>query len=298
VDFGKGGTLSVDAAGNPHIAYAGERGILKYATLTGSNWTIQTVDARSNRFLQDMNTVQYIALDSNDQPNIVYNVNSTFKLARKNALGWSVQTVFSNPNASKLGNLVIDSKDYPRFTYTDSANYSLIYEYWNGLTWRNQGITNLDPFSGESMISLDSNDNPHVSYTSAPNERHVMYASLIESEWVIQTVDTGNLITAYAVPSALDSRDNLHLCYLKIRETFSRYFVDGTVIHASNIQHVQTPTLLPSESPQSSPNNSLSPTMEPESFPMIWVESALAVAVLVIGGLAAYFLWKKPKHAS
>jgi hypothetical protein len=99
VDNGSAGSLALDSADNPHIAYSGTSSELKYASWNGQNWEIQTVDPAPNRPKTSpgaCTSLQYLALDANDRPFIVYDVNTDVKLATKETSGWTVQTVISN----------------------------------------------------------------------------------------------------------------------------------------------------------------------------------------------------------
>ncbi|MCW4010080.1 MAG: hypothetical protein NWF05_05615 [Candidatus Bathyarchaeota archaeon] len=123
VGEGISGSIALDSLSNPHIAYMGTNGLLKYASWSGSNWTTQTVGSGSERAFS-IKMVQYLALDSEDCPHIVYNVDSSVNYATHNSSGWEIQTVLSN-YSGRIGNLVLDSNNIPHFTC--AINGSIMY---------------------------------------------------------------------------------------------------------------------------------------------------------------------------
>jgi len=332
VDQGTSGSLALDSAGNPHIAYAGLEGDLKYASWTGQSWSIETVDSRQSNPGAPFSFTQSVALDAEGHANIIYQsdytpemepgvyypdtppTETTIKWARRASSGWTVQNV-SNVNASSLGNMVLDADGYPHFSYVDAETNSLVYEYWNGVEWIGQTVTPASKYSVRgNVLTLDSEANPHVAYWDH-SARNLTYARLTWSGWEIQNVATLIEIIGYTLSLELDSEGNPHIGYMILRHSPGPYPVDGTVMYATSYQHTPTPSqspsatptetpsptnsVLPSESPLSSPSISASPSDVPGQFGFSWVEVALAVAVLAVGGVAAYFLRRsqKPKAA-
>jgi hypothetical protein len=243
VDNGSAGSLALDSADNPHIAYSGTSSELKYASWNGQNWEIQTVDPAPNRPKTSpgaCTSLQYLALDANDRPFIVYDVNTDVKLATKETSGWTVQTVISNESVS-LGNLVLDSRGYPRFLYILGDTFgSLMYASWNGSTWSTQTIDKV--LSRGKFIALDSNDNPHITYISKNYNlsRPVTYAVWNGATWDFQTLnhDFGaGWLLDFSAPLVLDHQGTPHMAYLQVRVTGFPYY-DGTVFYAISNQPV------------------------------------------------------------
>ncbi len=237
VDNGSAGSLALDSAGNPHIAYAGTSSELKYASWNGMNWVIQTVDPPSDspQTSPVRVSLQYLALDANDRPFIVYDVNSDVKLATEETSSWSIQTVISNESIS-LGNFVVDSRGYPRFTYVlDGTPDSLMYASWNGSAWSTQTIDKV--LSRSKFIALDSNDNPHITYISKNYNlsRPVTYAVWNGTAWGFQTLNQlgAGWLFDFSAPLVLDHQGNFHMAYLMVRDTGFPYY-DGTLFYASN----------------------------------------------------------------
>ncbi len=245
VDSGVRGSIVVDSKGNPHIAYADNNGLLKYASWTGSNWEIQVVDSdflRPQNSNGEVTASQFLTLDATDNPCIVYGDGSTVKVATASPSNWNIQTVCSG-EPLKLGNVAMDSHGYPRFTYVTTLNRSVVYESWNGSVWITQIVSDkaADEFS-PSFVKLDSRDIPYITYISVPLAT-VYYVAWNGTGWNAQIVDQSSYIS-YCAPFALDSEDNPHICYLIGRGTgdSERFWADGTVKYATSNQPTPTPS--------------------------------------------------------
>jgi hypothetical protein len=251
IDHGKGGSIALDSAGNPQIAYQGADNSLKFGRWSGSNWEIQTVDTEGSTSLQ------YLTLDSNDNPCILYgrrfDNGFTVKTAQRNPSGWNIQTLLSNTSVLSFGNIVLDSHGNPHFTYSDGATYyphpMVMYNRWNGSAWNAQDVTPVSNVFSDSYLTLDSKDNAHITYTNnTDNHFTVEYATSFGESWSIQTVDSDIYERGNPMPLALDSKGNPHICYIRLRDT-GRYYVDGTVRYATaNASALPTPTPPPSQS--------------------------------------------------
>jgi hypothetical protein len=85
-------------------------------------------------------------------------------------------------------------------------------------TWKIQVVDSNGSISRYSSLALDSNGNPHISYCRL-HEKYtdlnddLMYASLVGSEWQIQTVKKNGAIDGSG-SLALDSAGNPHICYI------------------------------------------------------------------------------------
>jgi len=193
-----------------------------YASWTGSNWTMQTVDPQgnlaslaldsagnphiaycdgnllkyaswtgSNWAIQTVATSQSpfkvsLALNSNNTDYIMYYASEDVNLAVYSDSSWSIQTVISN--VTNLGNMVLDSKGNPHFIY--SANSTLLYASWNGTTWNTQSVaSNIGgsvTYSGSlttASLSLDSHNYPHIAYVTNSPETLPGWCFLAYASW-------------------------------------------------------------------------------------------------------------------
>ncbi len=244
VDSGVGGSIVVDSKGNPHIAYADNNGLLKYASWTGLDWAIQFVDSdflRPQKTNGEIISSQYLTLDANDNPCIVYGDESTVKVAMGSSFGWSIQTVLSG-ELLHLGNIAVDSYGYPHFTCIMVLNGSIMYESWNGTAWFAQRVTDRSYTMSGTFVKLDSRDIPHITYIAVP-ACTVYYAVWNGSGWDTQTVDQHSYISDCA-PFVLDFEGNPHICYLTGRGTGDshQFYADGTATYATSNQPTPTPS--------------------------------------------------------
>ena len=171
--------LALDSEGNPHILYGydihqNDTTAIKYATLTGSGWSIQTV--MTNIPFQAYGNM---VLDSNGFPHFTYwtaeptnkPINGILNYASWNGTAWSMQIVASNVDFG-LGSayLALDSHNNPHIDYLDetpdSSTGKLIYTEWTGTTWSSQTIDSSAYYPGP--IVIDSNGKPHVTYGGEP----------------------------------------------------------------------------------------------------------------------------------
>jgi hypothetical protein len=108
-----------------------------------------------------------------------------------------------------------------------------MYASWTSSNWDIQAV-NVDPadtLNGFSSLVLDSNDNPHISYTDFSSKK-LKYASNIGSGWKSQTIDSGTASTSLA----LDSSGKPHVVY----QNLSVYYTSkGAPIYRSFVKYAQ-----------------------------------------------------------
>jgi hypothetical protein len=123
-------SLSIDASGNPHIAYYvewGSQGIgLKYACREGSDWFIESVDPWLGAGYRSS-----LAIDSQGRPHIGYSCPYTdlVRFAWKDGTTWHMTVVDSGASYSALA---LDSRDYRHMAYFDQVNTDLRYAFSTG----------------------------------------------------------------------------------------------------------------------------------------------------------------------
>ena len=196
-------SLALDSSGNPHIAYDDSEG-LKYASLTGSSWDIQTVDASYPKNSGSFS----LALDKNDIPYILYANSSQYqddvrvynlvsiKLAILKDTEWSIEPILASFKFYDCWNMFLDSKGYPRFLATlpqpptqPQFLQTILYVSWDGSAWNMQTVASdvyLNIYGGS--LALDRHDNPNIVYSTRDNE--LKYAFWTGTDWNIQTKDT------------------------------------------------------------------------------------------------------------
>jgi hypothetical protein len=208
------GSLAVDSTGNPHVCFTDSEG-LKYASLNGQNWNIQTVDKNSVLF-GDCS----IALDASGNPHLAYSNYTALKYAVWNGSAWNTQ--FVEDGSINGMSLVLDSQGNPHVCYVvneldlstppnvEPAQYNILkYASWTGSEWSKQTIDQTTQAYYLNSLSLDTAQNPRIAYQYYSNNTFTLgIAKLASSTWSIQKVN----ITDFA-SVAFDSKGNPHILY-------------------------------------------------------------------------------------
>jgi hypothetical protein len=178
-------TISVALNKNnmPYILYSpsSNSSNIELATYQNSSWNIQNVPFPA---LGDFGNV---VLDSKGYPHFIYahpyqnsSTLSTILYASSNLTTWNTQIVVSGVNLGTIGELVLDSNDYPHFTIGTSAGDTM-YVVNSGSIWN---IQTLDSNIEVGNLALDSSGNPHIicrAYSPARYSSKLMYATATET---------------------------------------------------------------------------------------------------------------------
>jgi hypothetical protein len=194
-------SIALDSSNNPHMIYLEtvqfqypnknswnnlsfwETYNVKYASLTGSSWLVQTVVTNST-------AIGNLVLDSKGQPSFCY-IHENFSFI---------------PESSS-------------FQTSGSMNYA----YWNGYAWLSRAIDSKPSSSGQTYLNLDSNGNPQVYFYvenyQKPTDSGLMYTQWTGSSWNIQNI--GSIpsnsdyyqSTANIADIAFDAHGKLSLTY-------------------------------------------------------------------------------------
>ena len=130
---GWGASLALDTTDKPHIAYYEmtkwmRESSLKYATDTGENWKVETVDTG----LGNPDNAS-LALDALGNPHIAYYDGTEYNLkyASKSAAGWTRETVDPGPQVGWYSSLKLDAHGNPRIAYWAWVTEKLKYAWLN-----------------------------------------------------------------------------------------------------------------------------------------------------------------------
>jgi hypothetical protein len=104
--------------------------------------TLTGTEQHDSRKTGDKKTVTFgsVALDSTQNPHIIYSAPSGLKSARKAGSKWVIETADSTGSSNHFDCLVFDSSGKPHVSYYDPASNLLKYAHWTGKTWNVQTI--------------------------------------------------------------------------------------------------------------------------------------------------------------
>jgi len=172
---------------------------------------------------------------------------SAIKLAKYQNSSWNTQTIPLPPSSANLGNVVVDSKGYPHFIYTQPYQNSttlstILYASFNGTVWISQTVASKVSLGDDNPVGqlvLDSHGNPHFCYINSDGVP--MYASYSGSAWNIQTISSN---TSANGPCwlALDASGNPHISY---RTASGARYTAVLMYATTNETNQATSTLVP-----------------------------------------------------
>ena len=120
---------------------------------------------------------------------------------------WKSQTLASP--VSGMGNsIAIDSNNYPRLAYYESAAKHLIqYNKWTGISWSSQTIESDNTSSNQKIsIAIDHADVSHIAYIAySPSSGNLKYAKWTGASWSTQTlsgINDSNMGFSLAIDSS------------------------------------------------------------------------------------------------
>ena len=200
-----GGSIAVDANGNPHVVYGQDH--LYHAYYDGNNWQYETVDSQPETGL-----FSSIAIDSNGHIHISYfdSVNLSLKYATNASGSWNTETMDNNGFVGLSNILVVDSDNNVHISYFDFNNTALKYTSNKSGSWVIETVnSNVSNINGASigMIS-DPTGHIHLCYNS---DNGLEYTTNISGLWSSEIVDSGGSYPAIT----LDSTGHIHISYSK-----------------------------------------------------------------------------------
>jgi hypothetical protein len=118
-------SIAVDSSGHPHIVYANPiAGAYKYATWSGTAWTIERIDATATGGYR----AEYLALDQAGTPHVCY-YGAGYRLhyAKRTAANtWATEVVDPSSDDTGYGcGIAIDSTGKVHIAYRDLTTYAL-----------------------------------------------------------------------------------------------------------------------------------------------------------------------------
>jgi hypothetical protein len=231
------GSLQLDDASLPHIAYGGEH--LYYARYDGAQWHYEIVDEALN-----VGAYASLALDGLNWPHISYYdaTHGNLKYAWRDETGWHIETVDSAPSdnsshvwESRYASLVLDVTNQPHIIYPSDG---LKYAWRDGTGWHIETVDSNAGASASPSLALGEAGEPHISYYDETNY-DLKYASLALPvwadgrdgvQWQIETVYEEGGVGRHT-SLALDQVGRPHISYLvesSLSASLGHAWHDGT----------------------------------------------------------------------
>jgi len=231
-------SLALDAAGWPHVVYAGDR--LYYAHFDGTAWQIETVDEAPG--LRDpvepaFQSSASLALDQNGLPHISYlNATSTaLRYAHKTDAGggataWQIETIETAAPGQWMAYdscIQLDRQGRPHIAF---SNYGwLRYASWTGSRWEIQTVDNSAwiewyiSLALDDRDALDGSDAPRISYFAVgAHTSQLRYTEWVGGAWRRQVLDEAVWLGEFN-SLALDSTGAPHISYLDVTHSQLKY---------------------------------------------------------------------------
>jgi len=220
-------SLDLDSNDNPHIAYSlfnheEDKGSLKIARIVNNEFKINTVSSRSYRRY----SFTSLEMDSNGQAHICYR--RTYDVDDKSELcyargfdsSWDHETIAEESNEwhdlAYYCCLAVDSNNIPHISYFEYGGLYPDYFHYLKYTNRIGGSWNIyhvvdDTASHSTWIDLDSNDDPHISYSRSLD---LGYAAKMGASFATETIDSNGRVGDSSVIK-LDSNNVPHISYME-----------------------------------------------------------------------------------
>jgi hypothetical protein len=217
-------SIALDGAGSPHVSYyavydSGWDGYLRYATLSGSQWIIETVLA--NVGVVDTS----LALDGGGHPHISFYAgypDYTLCYASQPTDNWQVQTV--DTQAGWDSSLVVDGAGNVTISYAGSTVLKVATRNAGRSAQAAWVIQQVDIGGQEGQytaIALDSTDHPHISYYDVANQ-DLEYTHWDGTAREVAVVDGAGDVGQYG-DIALDGAGHPHISYYDSANSALRY---------------------------------------------------------------------------
>jgi hypothetical protein len=195
-DVGRFTSIALDSEGKPCISYIDyTNAVLKYSKWTGNQWKTQRIAAVN---LQGESSLDFgsgtsLAVDSNDQPHIVFigGRDDNLRYARWDGMGWTLTDVSDIREVYLYVSLALDSRDRPHISYYTNYDNKIHYARWIDHEWEVVYVLPKSYFGtgGKfNSIAIDSEDYAHISFFDT-TYRYLRYARFYDSMGSLQEVD-------------------------------------------------------------------------------------------------------------
>ena len=223
-DYGWWPSVGLDANGSIAVIHGDDDWYkLRYTHWNGTGWETEYISENYSAGMTGDGYDLQAAWDSNGTAHATHayytGSNDIISHTYWNGSGWETENVTDVGWVYDVA-IAIDSNDYSHIIYVDNHYdyvggafvYGLIYAAWNGTGWDIETIaaSNVSLAYAYPSITIDSNDNPHISYSKGYNEGELWYGKKVGS-WSLESVITDRRCLMSDI--VLDSGDNPYIAF-------------------------------------------------------------------------------------
>lgn len=212
-------SLALDSNGLPHVAYQQNEITedtsvfkLKYATKKDNQWSIETIDSEAHEAI-------FLAIDSFNNPHIVYDSLDGLKYSTQINSEWSIQIVDTCLQPLPFA-IQFDSDERIYILYRCGNIEGLRLAIWDGMQLNTQVINTGSTVHSASMM-LDFQNSPYIAYTTSLQELNYLFWNGMD--WESSIVANADL--AYDVILELDNLGGPRIVYSDENESNNRNLI-------------------------------------------------------------------------
>ena len=210
-------SIGVDDYNRIHIAHHTEVnpfvGDLYYTYYDGQNWSNELLRLGGSEGLYCD-----LEIDSNNEPNLAFATGYDLVYGFKKNNTWQYELVKAYNYPRKVKDyldfeLDSDNNPYIVFNLSNTGNpHELSFAYKEDGAWVVETISKVG-YLGEVSLALDSNGQPHISFTDW-NLEEIYYAYKVDGNWQVDVVDDTIDKLGLCTAIACDNEDNIHILYM------------------------------------------------------------------------------------
>lgn len=201
-------SIALDHTGAPHIAFAGQDRVLRYASRVNGTW--------QNQVVAGANLASYASLEigSDDRPQIAYadtfvdstGIHGRLGYSTRHGSEWSTVIADDAVGAGQMTDLTLDAFDRPRVSYHGGSG-TVKHASYDGTAWTTEYVEAGQVGYWSTSIALDSANQPHLTYYKSLGlyEGALRYATIVPEPSACAAVGLGVLV-GLLIPPPLSRR--------------------------------------------------------------------------------------------
>ncbi len=161
---------------------------ISYFVKNGTVWEFELVDSFSESADSEFVPTVGLALDSSEEPALVYgNRETCIKYAERTLGAWTIDEIDADAYSYAYGCLDFTPDDAPAVAFLSNTDAYLKTGVKTSGEWSLEAIEKHEEWTGKAKINLDDDGKAHIAYRQ--ENAALRFGLLEESGWVIETVD-------------------------------------------------------------------------------------------------------------